>query len=561
MKPCRPRQFVLLLAVLVSTLVTLPPAVAAPPPGWVDVDIGHVGALGFTDVTNFTSNGIWGIAGSGFGVFSNEDSFHYVFRLVRGNASIAARFLLAEPEGDGDFDRQAGFGLMIRENDSPGSPNLFYAMTPEQGLLATLRREQNRETEDSRQPAYGNPNRLDVGGADRTREVGPSGTPQFGLHMRLQRVGNEITGYYSRDGILWSQAAFPPQTLDTLQEEARFGLTVTSRRYGELARGLFDQVRVLATAEAPDAGALAVSDLVGLGGDGSVELRWRALPGALGYDVYRESAPGRFSRLNNTPVLDSFYLDRSQTNGAPISYAVAARLPGPGGGPRQGPAVAVRAMPIAVPTGWAGCMVGAPPIFQASPPGPAGPLEGSAGFDRNTNRFTVSGSGGGIVGGRASELYFLNQRVNGDVQLVATLREQAPGIAGLMIRESIESIGRHACIYTSKSRPDATALPVFFSSQTSVTDAIVTLPATSTLPGDGVTLPVRLRLTRRGNTIEFHYATGGGAAWVRAAPPVTFEGLQPTLYVGMVAASGSRRSLSAAQFDMPEINRNPPATE
>jgi hypothetical protein len=149
--------------------------------------------------------------------------------------------------------------------------------------------------------------------------------------------------------------------------------------------------------------------------------------------------------------------------------------------------------------------------------------------------------------------------VPGAVQITATLRQHALGIAGLMVRESLTTLARHACIYT-KGAPDAGKVPLYFSSQTSTKDGIVTLPATSTLERDGVSLPVKMRLTRRGNTIEFHYSTDGGSTWRRAAPAVTFEGLQP-LYVGMVSASGRREALSQARFDLPEITRTPLPTE
>ena len=103
-----------------------------------------------------------------------------------GDGSITAQFL-SRSGGDPNW---AKAGLMIRENLTDGAPNVNLPMTPV-GLNATFRLNPGEAT-------------------GHALQVGSSGATQKNLYMRLQRTGNEISGFYSTDGQLWTQAGFSP---------------------------------------------------------------------------------------------------------------------------------------------------------------------------------------------------------------------------------------------------------------------------------------------------------------------------------------------------------------
>ena len=97
--------------------------------------------------------------------------------------------------------------------------------------------------------------------------AGPALARQANLFLRLQRVGQEIAGFYSRDGRIWTQAGFSPQTLPTLKAEALFGLAVSADYTDRINTGRFSQVTVL-----PDVSAYGIRAAAG---DRAVTLQWR----------------------------------------------------------------------------------------------------------------------------------------------------------------------------------------------------------------------------------------------------------------------------------------------
>src|SRR5262249_17854638 len=146
-------------AVALLILATLLPAAADPPPApWVAREIGQPGAPGSTDVAGSPPDWLWTLQGSGAGIFSLAASFHFVYQRVKGDASVSARFLNAS----GGDAKLAAVGLMIRADETPESPELFYAMAAGSGLVVTTREQPGGET-------------------DRPLEVGPRSAPEGNL--------------------------------------------------------------------------------------------------------------------------------------------------------------------------------------------------------------------------------------------------------------------------------------------------------------------------------------------------------------------------------------------
>lgn len=410
----RPTCLVLLFALTVAL-----PAVAGPPPApWVARDIGTPPTPGSTDVD---ANGVWTLQGNGKGTVGSTDQFHFVSRSIKGDATFTARFL--KIEAGGNKGAQAAVGLMVRENDTPGAAHLYYFVQREHpdiglvGLGASAR--------------FG-PER----GSTFIGAVGPSSVPTPNLYLRLQRVGQEVAGFYSEDGQVWTQADFPPLSLSSLQEEALFGLAVMSRRNDFTTTGIFDQVNV-------QPGASCVYGIQACGADRSVLLQWRPLKGAIAYNVYRgpmDAAYDQLVKLSRDPVAGTSFTDMGEglVNGTPALYAVAALFPGGDGQPVEGPRVAVRVTPVSVPPGLFGCSLD------------GGPKAGSAAYDPATGEITLKGSGLGIWG-NADQGYFLLQPAEGDfqvtVKMLTRLKVNNGNPAGLLIRESLDPAARNLGLF------------------------------------------------------------------------------------------------------------------
>jgi hypothetical protein len=482
-------------------------ALAAPPEApWVTRDIGEPYAPGSTDVD---ANGVWTLKGSGDDIFGFADSFQFAYQPVRGDGSISARFL----SRSGGNSSWAKAGLMIRESDANGAPNLNLTMTPQVGIHATMRRLSDEFSQ-----------------SFNTGAVGPTNSTQRNLFMRLQRVGNEIAGFYSRDGVLWTPASFSPPSIPTLREEALFGLAVSSVQEARVTTGQFDQVKV-------QQGIVSVYGIKACGGDRRVLLQWRPLPAALGVNLYRGPAGAtadQLTKLNDQPIAGTSFTDSREglVNGTPVTYAIAPVFKGADGNPIQGPVVTVQATPVAIPAGWLGCGI------------EEGPRLGSATVDAATGQITLRGSGD--YGGAGDQCYFLSQIVEGDFQVTVrslTRPTDTPQTAkpALMIRESLDASARDAYLLMGPSRG-----LVFEYRATTSGDADAPIPA---IERASFKTPILLRLTRKGRTITSAYSTDDGKTFQPAAAPLTFdEDLPRALYVGLAVCSLDHVVVKEAKF-------------
>jgi regulation of enolase protein 1 (concanavalin A-like superfamily) len=497
-------------------LVLARPASAGPPPApWVPQDVGAPTLPGSTDVTD----GVWTVKGSGRDIFDTADQFHFVYQRVKGDVTLTARFLSRE----GGHPRWSMTGLMIRANDTAGSPNLNYTVTPTQGLHINYRLTQDV---DSRS----------------LHEVGPATKPEANLVLHLQRVDNEIACFYSRDSSLWYPVDGPPVTLPTLGEEALVGLAASSLDTARVVTGRFDQVRLTP-------GGFAVGGLQACGADRAVLLRWRPLKNALGYNVYRggaDAARADLVRLTTDAVPGTTYADMSPdlTNGSPMRYAVAALLPGSDNQPVEGPLVSIQGTPVAVPPGYFGCSMN------------AGPVQGSVLYDAATGLITLQGSGlmpdSPNISIYADQGYFLLRPVEGDFQVTVKMlnrltppRLSAP--AGLVVRESLDPGARYVSLV------QRLADGFVREQRRSPSD-----PTTRTqlIRAKELTFPILLRITRQGNTLTAAYSRDDGKTFEVAGPPLEHDPpLDKTLYVGVAACSGVRGALGSVQFSGLDIKQ------
>src|SRR5712692_1607904 len=106
-------------ATVLLALAAARPALADRPGAeWAVRDIGSPSMAGSTDVD---ASGVWTIQGSSTFLGIKADHLHFASQLVRGDASITARFLSMK----GGHREWSKVGLMVRANEMPGSPDVY----------------------------------------------------------------------------------------------------------------------------------------------------------------------------------------------------------------------------------------------------------------------------------------------------------------------------------------------------------------------------------------------------------------------------------------------------
>ncbi|HZR23279.1 MAG TPA: BACON domain-containing carbohydrate-binding protein [Vicinamibacterales bacterium] len=194
-----------------------PPAPPAGPPAPPDVpapfqhqDIGAVGMPGYA---TFDNTSTFNIVAAGADVWGNADSFHYVYQPLSGDGTIVARVNSLT-----NVNSRAKAGVMIRESLAPGAANAFMFISTTKGVQFQTR------------PSTG---------AATTAVLGPIKTAPY--WVRVDRAGSTFTGYYSKDGITWTQLG---TTTMTMAANALIGIGVTSHNTDAVTQAAVDNVSV-----------------------------------------------------------------------------------------------------------------------------------------------------------------------------------------------------------------------------------------------------------------------------------------------------------------------------
>lgn len=178
------------------------------PQGWSEAEVGGPHAAGGTRVEGRS----FVVRGAGAGMGGQGDSFHFVYRRVRGDSEIVARvssIQYSHPE--------ARSGLMMRERLAGHARHVTLGMTAWRGGAFQARHFEARPSQVAAQS-----------------EMRP-------WHwVKLRRRGAEISGYKSRDGRQWVliETAHVP-----MPEEICVGLVVASAREDVVNWTTFDHVR------------------------------------------------------------------------------------------------------------------------------------------------------------------------------------------------------------------------------------------------------------------------------------------------------------------------------
>lgn len=146
------------------------PPVPAP---WTSADIGTIygrGASGY-------ASGTYTLISGGSDIAGTADSFHYTSQPITGDGQIIAKIATLE-----NTDANAKAGVMIRASTAAGAAYIGVFVTPTSGVVL-----QTRST---------------TGGATTVTTVASIAAPYW---VKVVRSGSTLSGYYSADGVTWTQ--------------------------------------------------------------------------------------------------------------------------------------------------------------------------------------------------------------------------------------------------------------------------------------------------------------------------------------------------------------------
>jgi len=284
-----------------STAVPAPqlalPATTSLTAGLSSVDLGGATPTGSASY----AAGKWTVTGAGSEIWGTNDSCHFAYKALVGDGAI-----IAKVESVGDTGPSAKAGVMIRTSLDQGAPRAWMA------VANRVAAEQNMQ----KLTAYG--------GSNYANKALPLANAADSYWLKLERIGNVITGYLSPDGTNW--AATDLGRIDgPLPATIYVGLVVSSTVNGTPNRSVFSNVQITGgDGNAPTLIPAAPAALLAAPGDGAVPLRWQRSFGATRYIVKRATSSGGPYTTIATDVRGGSFTDKSVTNGVTYYYTVTA---------------------------------------------------------------------------------------------------------------------------------------------------------------------------------------------------------------------------------------------
>ena len=163
------------------------------------------------------------LGAAGADIWNTSDEFRYAYQRLSGDGSIIARVNSLTAVHD-----SSKAGVMIRESGAPDSANVYLFNTGNRGVLFEGRRAFNINSESA------------PGGLDGVQENIARDEPVW---LRIERVGNDINGYYSLEETAtnWTALAGNPWNVP-MASDVLIGLALTSHSAGNTVVGEFSDV-------------------------------------------------------------------------------------------------------------------------------------------------------------------------------------------------------------------------------------------------------------------------------------------------------------------------------
>lgn len=205
------RLFAITLLLIASSLPARAANSPTLPSPWKSQDIGDVSLAGSAKAEKgvFTLKGtrdIWGV----------NDGCHFAWQTLRGDGAITARVLSVE-----QTQNHAKGGLSIRESLKAGSRHATMVVTPTDGTQFLSRVKANAVTTSQK--------------TGLNKGVMP-------YWLKLERIGNQFTGYESTDGKNWIQTG---TIALKLPPKIHIGLVASSHQEDILCAVPLDRVKVV----------------------------------------------------------------------------------------------------------------------------------------------------------------------------------------------------------------------------------------------------------------------------------------------------------------------------
>jgi hypothetical protein len=285
----------------VSTATPAPalaiPSTASITSGLSDIDIGGATPAGSATY----ANGKWNVVGAGADSWGTSDSGHFAYKVLTGDGAI-----IAKVEAIQNTSVYAKAGVMMRTSLAQGAPRATMVVTNQ------VKVEQNM------------PNLAVYGGTNYGNKALNIANTVPSYWVKLERIGNMITGYISPDGTNWA-ATDVGRINDPVPDTIYAGLMVVSHANGTLNTSTFSNVQITGgDGGAPSVIPAAPAALLASPGDGVVPLRWQQSFGATSYTVMRSTSSGGPYSPIASGITDGSYTDNSVTNGVTYYYTVTA---------------------------------------------------------------------------------------------------------------------------------------------------------------------------------------------------------------------------------------------
>ncbi|GAB6061862.1 Ig-like domain-containing protein [Deferrisoma palaeochoriense] len=189
-------------------------------PAWTSVDIGGPGKTGSAT----ESGGVLTVEGGGADIWGTSDQFHFMYRTgltASDDFEVTVKILSLT-----NTNPWSKAGIMVRDSLDPAASFVDLFATPGN----KNQRLQGRETS---------------GGM--AKGTGDTLSVSFPYWLRLRKVGNTFTAYYSTDGTTFTQymdGGSPASLTVSMSGDVYVGLAVTAHQNNKLATAVFDDFSI-----------------------------------------------------------------------------------------------------------------------------------------------------------------------------------------------------------------------------------------------------------------------------------------------------------------------------
>lgn len=195
--------------------------------GTIAMDVGGAASGSTTTPSGGTPMADLDLAAAGSGIGGTADNFHFAYQAIAGDFDLRIN-VASMADLDTTTAPDARAGLMVRLGTDAGAKMVFVGLDRNGHVLSFLRSTDNATTST------------------------PTTVINTATWVRLRRIGNQFTAFYSKDGVVWTQIG-STATLGSATDGAYVGAAASSQgssgRVGVEFRGLSQaaQFRILIT--------------------------------------------------------------------------------------------------------------------------------------------------------------------------------------------------------------------------------------------------------------------------------------------------------------------------